>query len=196
MPSLVGSEMCIRDSFLASRGVPGEPPGAPGARRGRPEALLRRSGDALGTLLGATRRPDRVPGTILGALGTLRDRFSIDFWIDFRVGFRMDFASELASEWHASLLSGYSGKREEASISDRHTLRSRDASGMCLVAIGRYPRPETGGLLRFSWRLLGNCLWLRWGRALRLDISDGEGLSGWISPAVRSGRWSALPERT
>ena len=52
----------------ASRDALGDPPGAPGTRRGPPEMLPRRLLDAPGTLLGALGRPERVPGVILSRL--------------------------------------------------------------------------------------------------------------------------------
>ena len=46
--------------------------GAPGARRGRPKTLPRRSRDAFGTLLDATMCPERVLGAILSRFWVLR----------------------------------------------------------------------------------------------------------------------------
>ena len=78
-----------RALFPASRGALGESPGAPGTCCGRAEAPSRRSRDALGMLLDATARPERVPGAILNRFlvpqGLSRDRFSIKFWGDFQL---------------------------------------------------------------------------------------------------------------
>ena len=86
--------------FLASRVPLVTPPGAPGARRGRPKTLLRRSQDASGTLLGATGHPERVPGPILTRFWVPRDLCWDRFRINVRVDFLIDFASKLASECH------------------------------------------------------------------------------------------------
>ena len=78
-----------RALFLASRCALRDSLGAPGARRGRPKTLPRRSQDAFGTLLVATVCPERVPGAILSrfwvAQGFSRHRFSVDFRGDFRL---------------------------------------------------------------------------------------------------------------
>ena len=54
-----------RALFLPSQGALGDPPGDPGARRGRSERLPRRSRDAFRTFLGAMGHPERVRGSIL-----------------------------------------------------------------------------------------------------------------------------------
>ena len=61
------------------------PPDAPGARRGRPKTLMRRSRDASGPLLGAAGCPERVPGPIL-----------VQFWVP-RTSAGTDFGSIPAS---------------------------------------------------------------------------------------------------
>ena len=53
-----------RTLFLASRGALWDPPNAPGASRGRHQTLPRRSRDACRALLGVTRCPKRVSGSI------------------------------------------------------------------------------------------------------------------------------------
>ena len=80
---------CSRAPFLTSWGALKDSLGAPGARRGRPKTLPRRSRDAFGTLLDATMCPERVLGAILSRFwvprGVSGDRFSIDFRDDFRL---------------------------------------------------------------------------------------------------------------
>ena len=84
-----------RALLLASRAALGDPPGDPGACRGRPETLPRRSRDAFRMLLGTTGRPERVAGSILSRFWVLRgssgqlpgpiwDRFSCQFSHQFR----------------------------------------------------------------------------------------------------------------
>ena len=51
---------CSRAPFLTFRGALRDSLGAPGARRGRPKTLPRRSRDAFGTLLDATMCPEKV----------------------------------------------------------------------------------------------------------------------------------------
>ena len=79
---------CSRAPFLTFRGALRDSLGAPGARRGRPKTLPRRSRDAFGTLLDASGCPERVPGAIFTRFWVPRavsgDRFSIDFLYDFR----------------------------------------------------------------------------------------------------------------
>ena len=87
-----------RALFLVSRCVLGSLLGGPGACRGRPGTRARRSRDAFGTLLGASGRPERVPGSILVQFRVPRETMQMDFGVHFCV----TFASELASEWHAS----------------------------------------------------------------------------------------------
>ena len=80
---------CSRAPFLTFRGALRDSLGAPGARRGRPKTLPRRSRDAFGTLLDVTMCPERVLGAILSRFwvprGVSGDRFSIDFRGDFRL---------------------------------------------------------------------------------------------------------------
>ena len=87
-----------RAPFLASRGILGDPPDAPAARRGRSGTPSRRSRDAFGTLLDATGCLERVPRTIFTRFwvprGVSGDRFPIDFHGDFR--------SNLRASWPAN----------------------------------------------------------------------------------------------
>ena len=81
----------------ASPGVPGrgDPPGDPGACRGRPETLRGRFRDAFRMLLGTTGRPEGVARSILNQFWVLRgssrqlpgpiwDRFLCQFSHQFR----------------------------------------------------------------------------------------------------------------
>ena len=79
-----------RALLLASRAALGDPSGDPGACRGRPKTLPRRSREAFRMLLGTTGRPERVAGSILSRFWMLRgssgqlsgsiwDRFSNDW---------------------------------------------------------------------------------------------------------------------
>ena len=110
--------------FLASPGALGDPPGAPGARRGRPKTLLRRSQDASGTLLGATGHPERVPGPILTRFWVPRDLCRDRFWFDFRVDFRTHFASELASACH-----NVTARQRDRQSRPNHTHYQGDTNG-------------------------------------------------------------------
>ena len=81
---------CSQAPLLASQVALVDPLGDPGPRRRRPETLPRRSRDAFRMLLGTTRRPERVAGSILSRFWMLRnssgqlsgsiwDRFSNDW---------------------------------------------------------------------------------------------------------------------
>ena len=75
-----------QELFLASQVALGDSPGAFGPRRRRPKTHPRRSRHAFGVLLGATGRPERVQGAILGRFWVPRGFSERRFWIDFRTG--------------------------------------------------------------------------------------------------------------
>ena len=115
---------CSRAPFLTFQDALRDSLGAPGARRGRPKTLPRRSHDAFGTRLDPTVRPESVPGAILSRFwvprGVSGDRFSMDF--------RDDFRFILRASWPANgiTLDGQAHRQTHAAKQNHSTERERE----------------------------------------------------------------------
>ena len=97
-----GASGRFRAPFLASRGALGKSPDAPRARRGRPKTLPRRSRDAIGMLLVAMGRPERLPGPVLSRFGVPRAAPGTDFASSFVSICASIFVRILRASWPAN----------------------------------------------------------------------------------------------